>query len=193
MSNLMYQCSAPVFTHNLKNLSAVLKSAARDAKARGIDPSVLLNSRLAPDMLPLTKQVQIATDHAKGCCARLAGVDAPVFQDNETTFEELEARIKRALAFIKSLKAPQFVGSESRDVVIKIPIGTLSFSGVDYLNGWAMPNFYFHYSTAYNILRHNGVALGKRDYLGKMPGVKATGKIAKMMGLKPAAKARKKA
>lgn len=181
MSKLMYQCSVPVLTHNLKNLAAIVKVAARDAKARGIEPSVLLNARLAPDMFPLLKQVQVAADNAKGCAARLAGVDIPVFADNETSFAELDKRIKATLAFLRSLKPAQFEGSESREVVMKMPIGTLTFTGLDYLNGWALPNFYFHYSAAYNILRHNGVTLGKRDFLGVVPGMTATGKIAKMM------------
>jgi len=192
MSNLMYQSSAQVFVHNLKNLSAVLKVAAANAKARGIDPSVMLSARLAPDMHPLSRQVQIMTDNAKGCSARLAGVEPPVFEDNETTFAELEARIKRTLEFIRGLKAAQFAGSESRAIVMKMPIGTLAFNGADYLNGWALPNFYFHYTTAYSILRHNGVPLGKMNFLGQVPGMKMTGKIAKMMGARPGAKAKKK-
>ncbi len=181
MSNLMYQNSAPVFTHQLKNLAAMLKAAAKDAKARGIDPNVILNARLAPDMLPLTRQVQIATDHAKGCCARLAGVESPTFDDNEATFAELQARIKKTLAFIRSIKAALYEGSESRDIVLTIPIGKLTFNGADYLNGWALANFYFHYTTAYSILRHSGVALGKMDFLGVVPGMTASGKIAKMI------------
>jgi hypothetical protein len=192
MSNLMYQGSAQVFTHNLKNLSAILKAAAANAKSRGIDPAVMLNARLAPDMHPLSRQVQIMTDNAKGCSARLAGVEPPVFADNETTFAELEARIKRTLEFIRGLKAAQFAGSESRDIVMKMPIGTLAFNGADYLNGWALPNFYFHYTTAYSILRHNGVPLGKMNFLGHVPGMKMTGKIAKMMAARPGAKAKKK-
>lgn len=193
MSDLIYQCSKPMFVHNLKNLAGILKKAASDAKARGIDPAVLLNARLSPDMFPLVRQVQIATDQAKGCCSRLAGVDNPVFVDDETTFAELDARIKRTLDFIKGLKASQFAGSESREIVMQMPIGTLSFSGLDYLNGWALPNFYFHYSAAYNILRHNGVGLSKTDFLGVAPGVKMKGKLAKMMGAKKAvAKAKKK-
>ncbi len=181
MSNSMYQGSAPVFTHNLKNLSKLLKKAAADCKARGYEPSVLLNTRLAPDMFPLIRQVQVATDNAKGCCARLTGVDNPVFEDNESTFPELQERIKRTLAFIRSLKAAQYLGSDVRVVVMKTPIGNLTFNGVDYLNGWALPNFYFHYSAAYNLLRHNGVQLGKLDFLGPVPGMTASGKIAKMM------------
>jgi hypothetical protein len=181
MSNLMYQMSAPVFTHQLKNLAAILKTAAKDAKARGIDPSVLLSARLAPDMLPLISQVRIACDHAKGACARLAGVEAPAHADDEETFADLQARIKNTLAFIRTTKAGQYAGSEEREIVMKIPIGSLGFNGIDYLTGWALPNFYFHYSTAYAILRDNGVALGKGDFLGQVPGMSMSGKIAKMM------------
>lgn len=184
MSQLMYQASVAVFNHNLKNLAAILKLAARDAKARGFEPSVLLNARLAPDMFPLVRQVQVATDNAKGCSARLAGVDIPVYQDNETSFAELDQRIRTTRAFLRSLKPAQFAGSESREIAMNLPIGKLSFSGADYLNGWALPNFYFHYSAAYNILRHNGLNLGKLDYLGTVPGMTATGRIAKMMAAK---------
>ncbi len=190
MSYFMYQSSARVYVHNLKNLAAILKTAAKDAKTRGIEPSVLLNARLAPDMLPLTKQVQMITDNAKGCCARLAGVAPPVFEDNETSFAELQERIKRTLAFIRTLKASQFADAAAREVVMTIPIGKLKFSGSDYLNGWALPNFYFHFTTAYNILRHNGVSLGKIDFLGTVPGMEMSGKVAKMMGVKPKAKSK---
>ena len=192
MSELIYQCSKPVFVHNLKNLSEILKAAARDAKARGIEPAVFLNARLSPDMFTLTRQVQIATDHAKGCCSRLAGVETPVFKDDETTLAGLEARIKRTLKFIGGLKASQFAGSEVREIVMKLPVGTITFNGLDYLNGFALPNFYFHHSTAYNILRHNGVAIGKREFLGAVPGMKMKGKIAKMMGGKDTAKTKKR-
>jgi hypothetical protein len=192
MTELIYQCSKPVFVHNLNNLAAILKTAGHDAKARNIDPAVLLNARLAPDMFPLTRQVQIATDHAKGCCARLAGVENPVFADDETTFAELQARIKRTLSFLKELKAKQFAGSDTREIVLELPIGRITFNGVDYLNGWALPNFYFHYLATYNILRHNGVGIGKREYLGTVPGMKMKGKIAKIMGVQSSAKSRKK-
>ena len=192
MSKLVYQCSHQVFVHNLKNFSRILKKAAVDAAARSIDPAVILGARLSPDMHPLTRQVQIATDHAKGCCARLAGIESPVFADTETTFDELEARIQRTLGFLSGLKPAQFAGSESREIVLTLPIGTLTFSGADYLNGWALPNFYFHFTTAYNILRHNGVGLGKQDFLGAVPGMQMKGKIAKMLGAKPVPKARKK-
>ncbi len=193
MAPLMYQSSAAVFSHHLKNFSAILKTAAKDAKARGIEPAVLLNARLAPDMFPLVRQVQIATDNAKGCSARLAGVESPVYPDEESTFEELEARIKRVQGFIKGLRPADFEGSESREVELKLPFGTLRFTGADYLNGWALPNFYFHYSCAYAILRHNGLGLGKRDFLGMVPGVQPDARAAKAMGFKPAAtKAKKK-
>jgi hypothetical protein len=192
MSMSLYPYSAPVFIHNLKNLAAILKLASRDARARGIDPDVLLNARLAPDMLPLTRQVQIATDHAKGCCARLAGIPSPLFEDTEASFAELDARIKRTIAFIRGLKPAQFAESATREVVMELPIGRIAFNGANYLNGWALPNFYFHYSAAYNILRHNGVEVGKRDFLGMVPGMQMSGKIAKMMASKPTGSKRKK-
>ncbi|HEY6132151.1 MAG TPA: DUF1993 domain-containing protein [Halioglobus sp.] len=192
MSDLIYQCSKPVFVRNLKSLAGILETAEADAKSRGIEPSVILNSRLSPDMFPLTRQVQIVTDHAKGCCARLACVDNPVLADNETTFDELDQRIRRTLDFLGGLKASRFAGSETREIVLELPIGMITFNALDYLNGWALPNFYFHYSTAYNILRHNGVGIGKRDFLGAVPAIKVTGKIAKMLGIKPAGNAKKK-
>lgn len=182
----MYQLTAPVFIHNLKNLSAILKKAAGSARDRGIDPEVLLHARLAPDMFPLVRQVQIVTDNAKGCCARLTGTEAPVFEDGDDDFARLQQRIKDTIRFIKGLKKQEFAGSEDRDIEMKLPIGTLSFTGEDYVKGWVFPNFYFHCTTAYNILRHNGVDLGKADFLGLVPGMSATGRIAKMMGLPPA-------
>ena len=184
----LYHQTVPVFTHQLKNLAAILKLAAKDSKARGIDPNVLLSSRLAPDMLPLISQVRIATDHVKGCCGRLAGVDTPFMKDNETSFIELDERIKTVLKFIRTLKPAQFEGSDTREIKMVIPIGTIEFNGLDFFNGWSMPNFYFHYSTAFAILRHNGLVIGKKDLLGQVPGMTGTGKVAKMMGLKTAAK-----
>ena len=183
MSVDMYQLTAPVFIHNLKNLSAVLKKAAKSAKERGIDPAVMLNARLAPDMLPLVRQVQIVTDNAKGCCARLTATNAPVFEDGDDNFAELQQRVKDTITFIRGIKRQQFVGSEDRTIEMKLPVGELHFSGQDYVKGWVFPNFYFHFTTAYNILRHNGVEIGKADFLGIVPGMSATGKIAKMMGL----------
>jgi hypothetical protein len=161
----MHAVSAPVFARMLNNLSSILAKAEQQAKTKGYDPSVLLNGRLAPDMFPLTKQVQIATDHAKGCVARLAGHQIEAIEDTETTFAELQARIKKVLAIVESYKPEQLDGSETREITIKIPNAELKFTGLDYVNQWALPNFYFHVTTAYAILRANGVELGKRDFL----------------------------
>ncbi len=183
MSRPVYNATVQAFTHNLKNLAAMLRRAKREAKSRGIDESVIMTARLAPDMLPLTAQVMMACDHAKGCSARLAGVTPPSFDDDQATFAELEGRIKQTVSFIRSLKVPQFEGADTREILLHLPVGKLRFNGADYLNNWAMPNFYFHLTTVYAILRHNGVGIGKADYLGKVPGAVASGPIAKMMGL----------
>lgn len=156
---------APTFLRMLKNLSAMLGKADAHAKAKGIDPAVLLNARLAPDMFALTRQVQIATDHAKGCMARLAGAAPEAIEDTETSFAELQARIARVIGIVESYTPDKLAGAETREVSVKIPNAELKFSGVDYVNQWALPNFYFHLTTAYDILRHNGVELGKRDFL----------------------------
>lgn len=193
MSVELYQLTSPVFIHNLKNLSAILKKAARSAKDRGIEPEVLLHARLAPDMFPLVRQIQIVTDNAKGCCARLTGTQAPVFKDGDDDFAQLQKRISDTIKFIRGLKKQQFVDNGDSSIEMKVPIGTLYFSAEDYVKGWAFPNFYFHFTTAYNILRHNGVDVGKADFLGLVPGMSATGKIAKMMGLPQAKKTKKKA
>ncbi|OQW58143.1 MAG: hypothetical protein A4S17_12085 [Proteobacteria bacterium HN_bin10] len=161
----MHAVSAPVFARMLNNLSSILAKAEQQAKAKGYDPGVLLNSRLAPDMFPLLRQVQIATDHAKGAVARLAGHQVEAIEDKETTFAELQARIKKVLAIVEGYKPEQFDGAETREITIKIPNAELKFSGLDYVNQWALPNFYFHMVTAYDILRANGVELGKRDFL----------------------------
>jgi uncharacterized protein len=161
----MHAISATVFTRMLNNLSTILAKAEQQAKAKGYDPAVLLNSRLAPDMFALTRQVQSAADQAKGCVARLAGHTPEVMEDTETTFAELQARIKKVLAIVESYKPEQLEGSETREIVIKIPNSELKFSGIDYVTGWVMPNFYFHLTMAYAILRHNGIELGKRDFL----------------------------
>jgi hypothetical protein len=166
MSKLsMHAISAGVFARMLRNMSAILTKAEAQAKAKGYDPAVLLNARLAPDMFPLTRQVQIATDHAKGAVARLTGNTPEAIEDTETTFAELQARIAKVVAIVESYKPEAYEGSESRDITIKIPTTELKFSGIDYINQWAMPNFYFHLTTAYDILRANGVELGKRDFL----------------------------
>jgi hypothetical protein len=161
----MHAVSAPVFVRMLNNLSSILSKAEQQAKAKGYDPAVLLNARLAPDMFTLTRQVQIATDHAKGCVARLAGHQVEAIEDTETSFAELQARIKKVLAMVEGYKPEQLDGSEGREITIKIPNAELKFTGLDYVTTWAMPNFYFHVTTAYAILRHNGVELGKRDFL----------------------------
>ncbi|WP_342247005.1 DUF1993 domain-containing protein [Pseudomonas sp. OTU5201] len=166
MSLSMYEASIPVLARMLGNLSNILKKAEANALARGIDPKVFIESRLAPDMYALARQVQIASDMAKGCAARLANVEVPSWADSETTFEELQARIAKTQAFIEGIDAAQLEGSESRTVVLKMRSGEISFSGRDYLLGFALPNFYFHITTTYAILRHNGVDVGKMDYLG---------------------------
>ncbi len=166
MTITMYQASAPRFAHTLKALSAVLAKADAHCAARKIDPLVLTAARLYPDMFPLSRQVQIACDSAKGAVARLAGVEVPKHEDTEKTFEELRARIDKTLAFIATVKPAQVDGSEEREVVLKLRGNDVTFSGLQYLLGFAWPNFYFHATTAYAILRHNGVELGKTDFLG---------------------------
>ena len=166
MTITMYQASAPRFAHTLKALSAVLAKADAHCAARKIDPLVLTAARLYPDMFPLSRQVQIACDSAKGAVARLAGVEVPKHEDTEKTFEELRARIDKTLAFIATVKPAQVDGSEAREVVLKLRGNDVTFSGLQYLLGFAWPNFYFHATTAYAMLRHNGVELGKTDFLG---------------------------
>jgi len=161
----MHAFCAPTFVRMLKNLSAMLTKAEAYAKAKGFEPAVLLNARLAPDMFTLTRQVQIATDHAKGAMARLAGVAPEAIEDTEASFADLQARIAKVIAIVERFSPEQLKGSETREVSVKIPNAELKFSGADYLNQWALPNFYFHATTAYAILRHNGVELGKRDFL----------------------------
>jgi uncharacterized protein len=161
----MHAMSVEVFTLTLSNLSLILEKAAANAAQRKFEAGVLLAARLAPDMLPLTRQVQIASDIAKNSVARLAAQDPPRFEDTETTIEQLRARVARTIDFLKSVPASALEGSDSRD--IKVPLGdrTLELKGVDFLQRWAIPNVFFHVVTAYDILRHNGVELGKRDFL----------------------------
>ncbi|NSL53411.1 DUF1993 domain-containing protein [Uliginosibacterium aquaticum] len=166
MSISMYVASSPRLIAQLKALDAILAKAAAHAEAKKIDPAVLLASRLFPDMFAFTRQVQIACDFAKGTVARLAGVEVPSYADNEQTLAELQARIAKTIAFIETIPAVQIDGSETRDINVKAGPRELQFKGLDYLIGYALPNFYFHVTTAYNILRHNGVEIGKRDYLG---------------------------
>jgi len=166
MNISMYQASAPRFANMLKNLSALLDKAQAHCDAKKIEPAALTGFRLYPDMFPLARQVQIACDTAKGAVARLAGVEIPKHEDTEQTIPELKARIAKTLAFIDTVKAAQVDGSEGKDVVLKLCGQDTYFTGIQYLLGFAYPNFYFHVTTAYNILRHNGVEVGKRDFIG---------------------------
>ena len=168
MALSMYQASVPVFMKTLGNLAAILEKAASFAAAKKVDQSVLLGYRLAPDMLNLARQVQIATDHAKGAPARLAGMEPPSFEDTETSFAELKARVDKAIAFLDTLKPAQVDGSEEREVTLKIGANTRTYKGQPYLLHHALPNFFFHVTTAYGILRHCGVELGKKDYIGQV-------------------------
>lgn len=163
----MYQASAPVFIRVMDNLQAVLDKGAAHAAANKIDPTVLLNSRLFPDMFPLVRQVQIASDNAKGGGARLAGMNPPKYEDNEASFPELNARIEKTVAFLQTLTPAQIDGSEEKAINLTLGKKTLTFQGQAYLFGLVLPNLYFHVTTAYAILRHCGVPLGKEDFLGK--------------------------
>ena len=166
MSLSMYQASVPAFVRMLNNLSAILDKAAAHADAIKIDPSIFVNARLAPDMFPLSRQVQIATDGVKGCAARLAGIEVPSYPDTETTIPELKTRIAKTIAFMQSVTPAQIDGSEERKIALKVGGRDLSFLGQPYLFNFVIPNFYFHVTTAYAILRHNGVEIGKTDFLG---------------------------
>lgn len=166
MTALAYDLMTTTFNKQLPNLRNILAKAEADAAARKIDPQVFLEARLAPDMFPLKRQVQITTDQVKGGMSRLAGAEVPSWPDNETSFAELAKRIDKAMAHIGSFQPAQFEGFETRKIELKFPNATLEFTGRDYLLGFVIPNFYFHMTTAYAILRHNGVALGKRDFLG---------------------------
>ena len=166
MSLSLYQACVPSFVRMFGNLSAILAKAEAYCMERKIDPSVLLNARLAPDMHPLTRQVQIASDLAKGCVARLAGIEPPSFADNESSFAELQARIGKTLDFVKSVTAEQIEGGEGREISLKFPNAEFNFTAPDYVVHFVLPNFYFHVTTAYAILRHNGLAIGKMDYMG---------------------------
>jgi uncharacterized protein len=162
----IYEVSIAAHVRGLKNLSAVLAKGEAFAKEQGLAPEALLGARLIDDMLPLVKQVQIASDTAKGAAARLAGLEIPAFPDTEASFADLQARIAKTLDFLKSVKPEQLEGSETRPVELTMRGGTLQFTGASYLLGFVQPNFYFHLTTAYDILRHKGVPIGKLDYLG---------------------------
>ncbi|HEY8964307.1 MAG TPA: DUF1993 domain-containing protein [Alphaproteobacteria bacterium] len=163
----LYQASTPVFIKFLTNLAAIMKKAEQDAVTRKIDLDVFVNARLAPDMFPFKKQIQIATDAAKGAAARLSGQEIPSFPDTEATWEELQERINKTIDYLKTVPAEKIDGNETRDIVINYPDGRkFEFKGLEFLTNRALPNFFFHITTAYDILRHNGVQIGKADYLG---------------------------
>jgi uncharacterized protein len=162
----MYQTAVPQFNKMLHNLSSILKKAEDYAKAKEIEPKVLLESRLFPNMFHLIKQIQIATDQVRHGCGRLAGIDLLKLDDSESSFEHLQDRIKQTIDYIKAIKPEQLNGTEQKDISFEIREHKFNFKGHEYLVSWIIPNFYFHVMTTYNVLRHNGVEIGKKDYLG---------------------------
>ena len=162
----MHEIIIPPLVLALNNMAHIIKKGKRHADAREIQHEVLLNARLFPNMYPLTRQVQIATDMSKGAAARLAGIEVPKYDDNETTFEALLARLDKTIIFMESISPAQYEGAESRHIEMQVRDSKRQFVGLDYLFRWVQPNVYFHVTTAYNILRHNGVELGKRDFQG---------------------------
>ncbi len=171
MTLSMYQASVPGFVQILKAFSAIIDKTEAHCTAKKIDPAVIMQSRLFPDMFPFARQILIACDFAKGGSARLAGVDVPSWDDNEKTFAELKARIKKTIDFVESLKPAQIDGSEGRTIELKIAGNPVKIAGQPYLVNFVLPNFYFHATTAYAILRANGVVLGKGDFVGAVPGM----------------------
>ena len=168
MSNFMYVLSVPPIIRSLTNLRSILEKAVTYAETKKIDPFVLLNARLYPDMFPLSRQVQIATDVGKGAVSRLAGLEPPKYEDNEMTFPELLARLDKTIALLESFKPEQIDGSEDKTIVLPMHDRTVSFKGLPYLLDFVLPNVFFHVTTAYAILRHNGVEIGKKDFLGNI-------------------------
>jgi hypothetical protein len=166
MNISMYQVSIPRFVNSLGNLSKILDKAQAHVQAKNIDEAALVNFRLYPDMLPMARQVQIACDTAKGLAARLAGVEIPAWEDNEKTLVELQARIAKTIAYLQTFTPAQIDGTEDKEIVVKRADKETRYTGMQFLLGHAVPNIYFHVTTAYGILRHNGVEIGKRDYLG---------------------------
>ena len=165
MSLAFYDVSIPGYLHTLKNLAALLEKAEAHAKATGVDPATYLEARLAPDMHPLTRQIQMASDAAKGGAARLAAVAPPSYADTETTWAEVKDRVAKTIAFVESIRPDQVNGGEGRTIELPLPGRTLTFTAVDFLNQFSKPNFFFHVVTAYGLLRAQGVPLGKMDYL----------------------------
>jgi hypothetical protein len=167
MTLSMYEATAPLLTQHLTNLSNILTKAAAHAEARKIDPAVFLNARLSPDMYPLTRQVQIVSDNAKACMARLAGIEVPSWPDNETSFPALQARLTKSIDYVKSFKPEQINGSESREILVQFgPDMKVPMTGSALIFSFQLPNFLFHCAMAYAILRHHGVDIGKRDFIG---------------------------
>jgi hypothetical protein len=166
MAIQIFDILVPTVNKMLPSLQVILDKAEADCEARKIDPQVLLQARLAPDMFAFTRQVQIVTDQVKGGLARLAGVDVPDWDDDESSFADLKTRVQKALDYTSTFKPEQFEGAETRDIELKFPQATFNFTGQDYLLNFMLPNFYFHLTAGYAILRHNGVQIGKRDFLG---------------------------
>ena len=169
MSLSLYDASIPTFLHSLRSLKTILEKAVAHAEARKFDPSVLVSMRLYPDMLPLNRQVQIASDAAKGAAARLSGSEPPKFEDNETTMADLIARVSKTIDYLEGFKPQQFEGDDNRVITIKTPRAAFNFKAADFVRHWALPNFFFHVTTTYALLRHGGVEIGKADYLGPVP------------------------
>jgi len=168
MNISMYNVSIPVLIKMLGNLDAILDKTIAHAAARKIDEAAFVDARLFPDMFPFARQIRIATDMAKGAGARLAGIEIPKYEDNEKTLPELKARLHKCIAFLQTLTPAQIDGSEERAITLTAGKNTFNFKGLDYLNSWVLPNFYFHVATAYNLLRHGGLEIGKMDFLGKV-------------------------
>ena len=166
MSNFMYVATVPPIVRSLSNLKSILEKAAAHAEAKKIDPAVLINARLYPDMFALSRQVQIATDVAKGAVSRLAGLEPPKYEDNEATFPELLARLDKTIALLESFNPEQIDGTEEKTITLPMHDKTAIFTGLNYLLDFVLPNVYFHVTTTYAILRHNGVEIGKNDFLG---------------------------
>jgi hypothetical protein len=164
---MIYDASVPIFIHFLTGLDSLLHKAEAFVQAKKVDPDALLKARLYPDMFTFTRQVQLATDFAKGAGARLAGVPVPSYPDEEKSFDELHARIRKVTDYLRTLRKEQFADAADRTVTLKVGGGEMSFKGSDYLNQFVLPNFYFHLTTAYDLLRHNGVELGKMDFMAR--------------------------
>ena len=170
MSLSIHDASVPVVVRAMQSLVGVIEKGRLHAESEKFDPAVVLATRLYPDMFPLSRQIQVVSDQCKGGIARLAGVDPPKFADTETTFAELRERLEKTLAFVKGVDVKKFEGAGTRPIEIKFPNNTLNFkNGWDYLLGFVLPNVYFHSATAYGILRHLGVKIGKHDFIGSLP------------------------